>query len=133
MPTTPKATTKVVRKKNENPDKVAGKCPMGCGETLFLDMNGRVTCSFVECPDPTIVDQILDEDARERDHVAEIYNGVLTIRHPLWERVDDRLTDCDLHRWLNQRIETLPPLEDGTYRFTYDDEKLTWRYVNTIT
>lgn len=38
---------------------VAGRCPMGCGSTLFLGAGGHVTCSFVDCPDPAAVDELL--------------------------------------------------------------------------
>jgi len=38
---------------------VKGRCPMGCGETLFLGAGGHVTCSFIDCPDPAAVDDWL--------------------------------------------------------------------------
>lgn len=40
-------------------EKVAGNCPMGCGETLFLGSGGHVTCSFLECPEPTAAADLL--------------------------------------------------------------------------
>lgn len=42
--------------------KVAGKCPMGCGETLFLGDGGHVTCSFNKCPNPGMVDEMLHRE-----------------------------------------------------------------------
>jgi hypothetical protein len=39
--------------------KVAGQCPMGCGETLFLGESGHITCSVLDCPDPGAADDAL--------------------------------------------------------------------------
>ena len=41
------------------PANVKGRCPMGCGETLFLGEGGYVTCSLAECPDPASASEIL--------------------------------------------------------------------------
>lgn len=40
---------------------VRGTCPMGCGHTLILGSGGYVTCGYLPCPDPTRVDQLLDD------------------------------------------------------------------------
>ena len=40
--------------------KVAGYCPMGCGQTLFLGSGGYVTCSWVECPEPDVASTLLE-------------------------------------------------------------------------
>lgn len=42
---------------------VAGVCPMGCGETLFLGDGGHITCSYNDCPDPTAADGMLSQAA----------------------------------------------------------------------
>lgn len=39
--------------------KVRGKCPQGCGETLFLGSGGYVTCSLIGCPKPDSVSDML--------------------------------------------------------------------------
>lgn len=41
---------------------VKGKCPMGCGETLFLGDAGYVTCSWHECPDPSAASDALEAE-----------------------------------------------------------------------
>lgn len=38
---------------------VRGKCPKGCGDTLFLGDGGYVTCSFASCPDPSAASDLL--------------------------------------------------------------------------
>lgn len=43
--------------------KVAGTCPMGCGETLFVGSGGHVTCSFQECPNPSAVTEMISPAA----------------------------------------------------------------------
>lgn len=40
-------------------EKVAGKCPMGCGSTLFLGSGGHVTCGYLPCPNPCAADELL--------------------------------------------------------------------------
>lgn len=39
--------------------KVAGRCPVCNGESLFLGAGGHVTCSRIECPDPCSADELL--------------------------------------------------------------------------
>jgi hypothetical protein len=90
---------------------VAGYCPMGCGQTLFLGKDGHVTCSFAECPDPCKVDDLLHD--RETEHVVEIREHDFTVKHPLRERPDE-LLECDLHA----KLAALdgPPARLGRYR-----------------
>jgi hypothetical protein len=58
---------------------------MGCGETLFLGSGGHVTCSFVDCPDPSAADTVLHE--RETEHVVVFTDEHFTIQHPLKDRL----------------------------------------------
>lgn len=46
---------------NSRYPRVAGRCPMGCGETLFLGEAGCVTCSYISCPNPSRVDTLLHQ------------------------------------------------------------------------
>ncbi|WP_179278007.1 DUF6085 family protein [Rhodococcus sp. 14-2470-1a] len=91
---------------------VAGRCPMGCGDTLFVASGGFITCSNGTCPDSTIVTDILED--RETEHMVTLGEAGFTIRHPLRERKDRQLEDCSLHRY----IEALdgPPRVPGLYR-----------------
>ena len=34
---------------------------MGCGDTLFLGKEGYVTCSYLRCPNPSRVNQLLTQ------------------------------------------------------------------------
>lgn len=92
-----------------------GYCPMGCGQTLFVGAGGHITCSRIDCPNPTAVDQILGDP--ETEHVADFGDHGFSILHPLRERLDDDqggLFGCALH----QAIEALsgPPVKPGRYR-----------------
>lgn len=74
---------------------VAGYCPMGCGETLFLGSGGYITCSWIQCPNPTAVSDILGH--RETEHLVLFEPGTFTILHPLRERTSfEGLLQCDL-------------------------------------
>src|ERR1700734_726671 len=75
--------------------KVQGCCPMGCGETLTLAAEGCVTCMSLRCPRPDAVTVLLGD--QETEHVVVFGAAEFTVRHPLRERLDDALMDCDLH------------------------------------
>ncbi len=106
--------------------KVAGWCPMGCGETLFLGSGGYVTCSYITCPCPDAVATILDN--RETEHVVVFEDATFSVKHPLRERVDDELFECGLHG----HIASLdgPPAAPGTYRAVSRD--LRWHWMKLL-
>lgn len=43
---------------------VQGRCPACNWHTLFLGNGGHVTCSRLECPNPSAADELLHGDAR---------------------------------------------------------------------
>lgn len=91
---------------------VAGYCPMGCGRTLFLGEGGHVTCSFIRCPRPTAVAELLED--QESEHMVSLGDDTFTVRHPLRERLDDALLTCNLHDYLAGLDG--PPRAPGWYR-----------------
>ena len=101
---------------------VQGFCPMGCGETLRLNPNGRVFCLDPRCADENAVFKILSDS--ETTHVIRVGNGGRTIKHPLRERVeDDLLYRCDINHEMFAHVQHLDP---GVYRWVAGD----WRYVD---
>lgn len=96
-----------------HPD-IHGWCPMGCGKTLFVGAGGHVTCSYIPCPRPTAVDELLAD--RETEHVVEFKRRTFTVRHPLHERLDDALMGCKLDEHIRQLDG--PPVQLGRYRAT---------------
>lgn len=91
---------------------VVGYCPMGCGRTLFLGDGGHVTCSFIECPSPCAVDEILDDS--ETEHIVSLSRAEhFTVTHPLKERLGD-MAKCELHQWIAGLAG--PPRAPGRYR-----------------
>ena len=99
-------------------NRIEGYCPMGCGETLFRGAGGGITCSYLQCPDPTAVDTILSE--RETEHVVVIDADGFTIKHPLRERVHGELFECGLHAYMAALGG--PPQRHGRYRAMVDDD-----------
>jgi len=91
---------------------VQGFCPMGCGQTLSAMDGGHITCRHIDCPHPTAVDEILAD--RETEHLVVFSESAFTVRHPLRERLDDALMECQLH----EHIAGLsgPPTAPGRYR-----------------
>jgi Family of unknown function (DUF6085) len=105
---------------------VEGYCPMGCGRTLFLGSGGYVTCSYVHCPRPDAIPAILAD--AETEHIVSFGEDAFTIRHPLRERLDDALMDCDLH----EHCASLPgpPVQPGKYRARAGEgERWTWQEI----
>lgn len=96
---------------HSNSQKVAGYCPMGCGQTLFLGDLGGVTCSDLQCPRPDVVHTLLCNP--EHEHRLVIADGKAIVKHPLRERADDELFDCPALDLAQQE----PDLEEGEYRF----------------
>lgn len=105
---------------------VEGCCPMGCGKTLFLADGGYVTCSFIRCPRPDAVADLLAD--RETEHIVTFGEEGFTIRHPLRERLDDALLDCDLHSWC--RDLGGPPVQPGKYRARLNQGRWTWEAIS---
>lgn len=92
--------------------KVAGFCPMGCGETLFTGSGGHVTCSYFQCPNPCAVDELLAE--RETEHIVVFGPEGFDIQHPLRERIGGELFKCGLHQFCANLDG--PPVKTGRYR-----------------
>src|SRR5690242_8844210 len=94
--------------------RVQGHCPMGCGETLFLGEGGHVTCSYINCPRPTAVDELLADS--ETEHIVVIGEETFSIQHPLRERLDGELHDCALHLDLSLARDYVAAQKVGVYR-----------------
>lgn len=106
---------------------VAGHCPMGCGNTLFVGSGGYITCSHLECPRPDAVATLLED--REVEHIVTIFPATFTIRHPLRERLDDALMTCDLHT--HMAALDGPPAAPGRYRARQHDGRWTWEGITS--
>jgi hypothetical protein len=74
-------------------------------------MGGHITCSHLECPRPTAVDELLQD--KDVDHIVHFEGNGFTVRHPILERLDDQLLDCKLHLWI---ADTWPDVPPGRYR-----------------
>jgi hypothetical protein len=72
---------------------VAGFCPMGCGQTLYLGEGGSVVCGS-DCPRPNAVTELLSDP--ETEHVVAVDSGGWSAKHPLRERIGDVLLTCGL-------------------------------------
>ena len=92
---------------------IAGWCPMGCGQTLFLGAACLITCSATDCPNPTAASDLLAD--WEVEHVVILADGGQhTIRHPLAERLGDADLTCDLPAYIGRLPAAV--LRPGRYR-----------------
>jgi len=104
---------------------VNGYCPAGCGRTLMFDpTNGWVSCSASDCARPTAVTELLADS--ESEHVVQLSQVTFTVRHPLRERLDDGLWECELHDWIKDQPKA--PHPPGRYRVvrTRPEHPWTW-------
>lgn len=105
---------------------IAGYCPMGCGETLFVGKGGYLTCSALKCPRPDAVSDLLADN--ETGHIVELKEHTFTVRHPLKERLDDALLQCTLSDYL--RDLDGPPVPPGRYRARPTIDGWSWQAIN---
>jgi hypothetical protein len=90
--------------------KVAGACPRGCGETLFLAEGGHVTCALLGCPNPCAADELLHLPT---EHYVVFDEQGWTLEHPARERIDGTMHGCSVH----ERLRALngAPVKPGRY------------------
>jgi hypothetical protein len=97
-------------------DSIAGHCP-ACGtDSLIRGFQGRIQCANTLCDERTAVDTLLT-DPHLMDHLVRLTADTFTVRHPLIERLNDALFDCEV------MLAIVPMIEDGdeepgTYRVT---------------
>lgn len=108
-------------------DRIRGRCPMGCGETLFVGAGGHLTCSLLGCPNPSAVDELLS-DPLGHVHVVRFGDDGFDVQHPLVERGED-LIECVLHQHI--RFLDGPPVQPGRYIARHDGERWTWTALLT--
>ena len=112
-----------------NPDyeRLRGRCPMGCGETLFIGSGGFITCSYTACPNPSAVSDLLLDHA-DPWHIVNIGDDSWTIAHPIRERLDGELFECPLHAFM----ATLdgPPRKPGRYQ-VHGNAAGPWAWLET--
>ena len=91
---------------------VFGYCP-SCGQSKLMvpEGGGAVLCHHFGCEEPTAAHDILGDS--ETSHMVTIRPKDFTLRHPLIERIDNRLMDCTVNQMLVD-LDTPPP--PGEYR-----------------
>lgn len=91
---------------------VLGYCP-SCGQdSLFVPKGGgAIMCQLSGCFERTAAHDILGD--QETQHIAVIREKDFTLRHPLFERIDNRLMECKVHQML---ADLGTPPEPGEYR-----------------
>lgn len=103
-------------------ERIRGHCPACGGTTLFLGSGGYITCSLINCPRPDAASVLLDD--AETEHVVQITAEDATLRHPLIERLEDGLFDCELHHYVAGLYG--PPRALGRYRVARVGDRWSW-------
>lgn len=96
---------------------------MGCGETLELDSSGKVRCSNKDCKKRYAVASIIADS--ETEHIVRIEKHSFSVQHPLRERLNGDLFNCQVHASL--KALGGPPKPVGVYRLMSGD--WTWSLV----
>lgn len=101
--------------------RVVGYCPV-CGFDQLWLVHGVIACGSDECTDPTAVTRLLADD--EHEHIVTLGWASFTIRHPLRERLDDALMECDLSEWVDEQMgaQNGPLPDPGRYRASADGD-----------
>lgn len=101
---------------------VVGYCP-ACGKTELelRKYDGMILCTGHPCPNPGAAFEVLQDP--EIHHIVRFDSDSETfnVKHPLRERVDSELLDCDIHdevlRWAVDGGST-----NGTWRLKRRDD-----------
>lgn len=103
------------------------RCP-ACGErTLIRGFQGRIACTGGDdCPDTDAANRLLN-DPHITDHLVKVNGDGWTIRHPLAERVDNRLFRCPYGYELASQRAANRNLWPGTYLLDQSPVGQEWR------
>lgn len=97
---------------------VQGFCPACGNPTLAIDeFEARLGCTEVDCPRPTAAHDVLSDD--QTLHLVTLRRDDFTVRHPLIERLDNRLEECRIHAALADCDDM--PMGQGVYTVDVDD------------
>jgi hypothetical protein len=91
-------------------------CP-ACGApdiVVTANKGGLLRCTYVVCPDPRALEKVLS-DPRLHQHIVRLDEDGWTVRHPLIERIDDRLFTCSLNHYLSSDDVLLNAMVPGEY------------------
>jgi len=108
---------------------VRGNCP-ACGQSEIYYWDGLLRCEGKGCPNPDAAQLILNN--ADPSHIFALHDlgrrAYHTIQHPLLERVDGSLFNCQFIKALRYSITEPPGFTPGKYRVTFDGEAFAWRW-----
>lgn len=105
-------------------------CPMGCGETLTLDVDLRIICTDEQCPRPLAAGEILS--SVEIHHVVHFTAAAWTARHPVKERLDGGLMSCQIGSEVDEFVRQVGDssvLVGSTWAVDTSGEDVTWTRI----
>ena len=76
-------------------------CPMGCGKTIHTSREGLVLCVNPDCPDMRAIGKIMDGEHIAK-HRIKFSRGHWSCVHPIFERIENKLLDCDIERAVSE-------------------------------
>ena len=97
---------------------VTGSCP-SCGRSKVVLIDGNLQCDNPGCKEPDAVSRLLND--QEIHHTIVLEETGFILRHPLLERVDERLMNCKVHATIANMTEA--PAPPGAYRLHIDLEE----------
>lgn len=102
---------------------ICGYCPDSETKTVVITMNAAAW----EAVKPMVRNVVgwdgFEEIDSDGEHTVLFEETRFTVEHPLEERLEGSLMDCELHRALSQSVE--PPEELGRYRVHWDGTNYT--------
>jgi hypothetical protein len=99
---------------------IHGICP-SCGERKLFAGSGTGTlqCLNGECKRPEAANEILNDPIR--DHLLVLNDRSWTVMHPLIERLDNKMLDCQMGDRVTHLMETVILVDHGVYRVAEDE------------
>lgn len=90
-------------------------------DSMYVSADGELVCRNPTCDEPLALAQVLADDELYQ-HIVFVNMGGVTVKHPIIERLDDRLARCAVLPWA---FETMEP-HDGVYIAEWDDAAASW-------
>lgn len=91
---------------------VEGRCPSCEKEELALSSSGEIYCVDKACARPKAVTEILKNASTK--HIVKLTSYNFSVQHPLIERLEDGVFECELVKELT--YSSNPPKPTGVYQ-----------------
>lgn len=105
---------------------VKGACPICDASMLTLSRAGDIVCTNRQCDDPRAITTLLTTSSPA--HIVKLTHTGYRVMHPLIERLDETLFDCELDK--HMAVQIAPPQASGLYAVHHESGEWHWSRIN---